>query len=252
MGLDNYDQDLTRRYLLGQLKDEEQQKIEERLLTEDVLADELEATKDELTQEYVSGQLTAKEVEWLQTNFLMSHEGKQRLEFARTFKRYAQNHPKVIQKKPGLTERFIALWNNQPNLIRAATAIAGIVVIAGILWLVIPRPPRTVATLTLINSPTTRSTNTDSIPKIRLTEDALKLTFKLPGPESRHGRYRVELMHNDGESKVLEVPVQDDQSISVEIPSAQLRRGQYAATLSAIDAKGGVERISGNYYFTIE
>jgi anti-sigma-K factor RskA len=252
MGLDNNDPDITRRYLLGQLTDEEQQVIEERLLREDELAEELEATKDELTQEYVNGQLNTKEVEWLQNNFLLSPEGKQRHEFARTFNRYAQNHRSAVQKKPSWIERFVALWTNQPNLIRISAAVA-VLVMAVVVFLLVRTPsPPTVATLTLTNSSSTRSTNTESAPKVRLTEDVLKLIFILPSPGSPGVRYRVELLKTDGETRALEVPAQEAQSISVEIPAAQLRRGQYAATLTAIDARGGVERIPGNYYFTIE
>ena len=251
MGIGSYDHDLTRRYLLGQLGDDEQQKIEERLLKEDELAEELEATKDELTQEYVSGQLTSKEVEWLQNNFLISPEGKQRLEFARTFNRYAKKHRAVPQKKPVWTDRLVALWNNQPNLSWTLTAIAVIALVVSIFALT-RLSSRTVATLTLTNSPSTRSTNTESTPRVRLKEDALKLTFMLPAPIPPHDRYRVELDRNDGETKVLEVRKQDAQSISVEISSTQLRRGLYAATLSAVDVQGRVERIPGNYYFIIE
>ncbi|HEX6728928.1 MAG TPA: hypothetical protein VF074_02905 [Pyrinomonadaceae bacterium] len=250
MGIDSHDQELTRRYLLGQLGDDEQQKIEERLLKEDELAEELEATKDELTQEYVSGQLTSKEVEWLQNNFLISPEGKQRLEFARTFNRYAQKHRAVPPKKPVWTERLLAFWNTQPKLSWGVTSLA---VIALAVTIFIMRPfSSTVATLTLTNSPGTRSTSTESTARVKLKEDALKLTFMLPAPIPPHDRYRVELNNNDGETKVLEVRKQDAQSISVEIPSTQLRRGQYAATLSTVDVQGRVERIQGNYYFIVE
>src|SRR5687768_12864644 len=99
MPLSEHDHDITRRYLLGQLTDDEEQKLEERLLSEDDFFQEVELTKDELAQEYASGELTAKERKWLQENFLASPEGKQRHEFARTFHHYVRNH-RAQRKSP--------------------------------------------------------------------------------------------------------------------------------------------------------
>ena len=50
MAVDEHEHDITRRYLLGQLTDDEAQKLEERLLSEDDFFQELELTKDELAQ----------------------------------------------------------------------------------------------------------------------------------------------------------------------------------------------------------
>ena len=70
MASSEHDHDVTRRYLLGQLTDDEEQKLEERLLSEDDFFQEVELTKDELAQEFASGELTPKERQWLQENFL--------------------------------------------------------------------------------------------------------------------------------------------------------------------------------------
>jgi hypothetical protein len=51
MVLNNNDQARIRDYLLGRLSDEEEEKIEERLMVEDELFEELEISKGEILEE---------------------------------------------------------------------------------------------------------------------------------------------------------------------------------------------------------
>src|SRR5215213_1519407 len=77
MALNDQDQARVRDYLLGHLSDEEQDKIEERLMTEDDLFDELEISKGELIEEYCGGELSRNEHEWFEQHYLASADGKQ-------------------------------------------------------------------------------------------------------------------------------------------------------------------------------
>ena len=52
MALNEHDQARIRDYLLGHLSDEEQEKIEERLMTEDALFEELEISKYQLNPQF--------------------------------------------------------------------------------------------------------------------------------------------------------------------------------------------------------
>lgn len=250
MTLRDHDQDTARRYLLGKLTDDEQATTEQRLLTEDTFFEELEITKDELVEEYVAKQLTQAEQGWFEQNFLASSEGKQSQRFARTLKRYVSNHPPPAQREMSWVERVGAFWGAQPSLLRSAAAIAVIVIVLGIFWLSRAPSPRSIATLTLAISSSTRSSGTES-PKVKLNED-VKLTLLLPTPAIPGARYRVELKNQKGETQTSEVPGQDAQSVSVGIPASQLTRGQYALTLSTISANDKAQRIPGSYYFTVE
>src|SRR5262245_18927971 len=136
MASSEFDHDVTRRYLLGQLTEDEQQNIEERLLSEDDFFQEVELTKDELAQEYASGELTGKERQWLQENFLASPEGKQKHEFAKTFDQYVRNHRLQPAKRVSLIERLRTLWNTQPQLISAVSTAAVLVIAVGIYWII--------------------------------------------------------------------------------------------------------------------
>ena len=255
MALSEHDHDITRRYLLGQLTDDEEQKLEERLLIEDDFLQEVALTKDELAQEYAGGELTTKERQWLQKNFLASPEGKQRHEFAKTFDNYVKNHRAQHQKSTSLIERLRKLWNTQPQLVTATSMVAVLVVAIGTYGIISTSTPRSMAQLTVTNSPGTRSSAPgSSLPRLKLKEeeDALKLTLMLPQAASVGPAYRVELLGDDNVIKPFETRAQEAQSISVEIPAAQLPRGQYVATIFSIDANGNPQRIPGNYYFIVE
>jgi hypothetical protein len=251
MALSEHDHDITRRYLLGQLTDDEEQKLEERLLVEDDFLQEVELTKDELAQEYAGGELTTKERQWLQKNFLASPEGKQRHEFAKTFDNYVKNHRAQHQKSTSLIERLRKLWNLQPQLVTAASMVAVLVIAIGIYVTIPTSTPRSMAQLTVTNSPGMRSTAPGpSQPTVKLKEDTLKLTLMLPQAVSPGSGFRVEVLSDDNVTRTFEARAQDTQSISVQIPATQLPRGQYVATVSTIN--GNPPRVPGYYYFKVE
>lgn len=253
MAISEHDHDVTRRYLLGQLTDDEEQKLEERLLSEDDFFQEVELTKDELAQEYTSGELTGKERQWLQENLLASPEGKQKHEFAKTFDQYVRNHCAQPAKSVGLIARLQTLWKTQPQLVSAISTAAVLVIAVGIYWIIPTSTPRTIAQLTVINSQGTRSTGPGSgSPSIKLKEDVLQLKLMLPQAATLGSPYRVELLGNDNVTKTFDTRAQETQSITVEISAAQLPRGQYVATVSTIDANGNPQRIPGIYPFIVE
>lgn len=246
MALSENDHDMTRRYLLGQLTDDEEKMLEERLLSEDELFQEVELTKDELAQEYASGELSTKERKWLQENFLASPEGKQRHDFAKTFDQYVKNHPAQRKRGASLIERLRNFWDT-PKLAMTAAAM----VIAVILFLIIPSPtPPGVAYLTVTNSPRERSSASAPIQRIKLDGQALELKLMLPEAAPPGSAYRVEV--SGDVSKRFETRAQDSQSITVQIPPNQLPRGQYSAQVSTIEADGNARRIPGSYYFIVE
>ena len=82
MALSAHDQSRIREYLLGHLSHEEQVHLEERLIVDDDLSQELEISKAELIEEYCAGELTEKEQQWFESNYLASREGRQRYTLA--------------------------------------------------------------------------------------------------------------------------------------------------------------------------
>ena len=128
---------LIRSFLLGELPEEQRESLEARLFNEDDFYAEVLAVQEELADDYVRGDLTAKERSQLQDYFARSPRRQKRLEFA-TALAQALEQPTVIQpisaNSTSWFESFSALF--RPGWAYAATAAAlALFVIAG--WLVI-------------------------------------------------------------------------------------------------------------------
>jgi len=93
MALNNHDQARIREYLLGRLSDEEEEKIEERLMVDDDLFEELEISKGELLEEYSAGELSETDRTSLEERYLASPEGRKRYTFSRTLERSRKRVP---------------------------------------------------------------------------------------------------------------------------------------------------------------
>ncbi len=249
MALLNHDPETVRKYLLGELTDDQQQDFEQRLLSEDELTQELEVITDDLVDEYLAKQLTAKESEWFEQHFLASPEGKRSQRFATTFHRYISKNPDKTKKRSWI-ERLAAFWNQRPLPVKAV-ALAMVVIVVGIFWFARTPSPKSFATLTLTNSQITRSTGVE-LARIKVKEDALRINLKLERPAPPGVRYRAELIDGSGQVRTLEPISQDARSVSLEIPTASLVPGQYAINLSKTASDNTAERISGNYQFIIE
>ena len=88
MALHPEDQRSIIQYLLGELAQEEQRQVEERLLTDDEYYEELLIAEDELIDQYLNGQLSEYEKERFGRHFLATSERQQKLRFARSLMRY--------------------------------------------------------------------------------------------------------------------------------------------------------------------
>ena len=262
MALNRNDLNSIRQYLLGQLTEGEQRDVEERLLTDDDLYEELEIAEDELVDEYIAEELTPAERERFEQYFLSAPEREQQLRFARTLHRFASKKTVGDDAKErsvlpaGLTwlERTRLAWTSQSQLFRIAAVAAVVVIIVGALWFVRPRySPQTYATVTLTISHNNRAESGQATKvKLPLGADALRLYLKLPDASDPAMRYRVELLRETGETTSIERVAVIELSAVVEIPAAQLARGQYALNLYMIKPDGTQQRISGSYFLTLE
>ena len=79
---------LARQYLLGNLKDGQLARVERQILSSDEFFDELLAAEDDLTDEYLLNQLSARERWIFETRFLVTPERRRKLRFARALRMY--------------------------------------------------------------------------------------------------------------------------------------------------------------------
>ncbi len=250
MALTNHDQARIRQYLLGHLSDEEQQQIEERLMTEDDLFEELEISKGELIDEYCAGELNQNEHQWFERHYLASSEGRQRYTF--TVALNCLKRPVPAPQRPGFLERLASFFKTQPWVVATATSLAGIAIIA---FLIFPRPQSSVS-LTLVNSAIVRGDGDDSTPPISVAipSNAGEVRVYLPLPRVSTPavqRYRAEL-DDRTEKKPVKVAEHNDKSVLVVIPATALPHGIYEVTLTAIQADGTEQAVPGSYRFNVE
>jgi hypothetical protein len=245
MALSNHDQVRIREYLLGKLGEDEQEKIEERLMLEDDLFQELEIIKGELIEEYRDGELTSNERKSFENGFLSSPDGRQRYAFAVAVGCVVHHS----QPQPVSWWERISPFFRMPQWATAAMALVVVVVIVSILWVQSRQQPKFVA-VNLTNSAVTRGARDTQHVRIVLPPDAseLRISLALPQPVTPGARYRVEL-DNRRERTSLQPAGQDANSVSVVIPAKQVPAGFYALVVYEIQANGTEQQIPGNYFF---
>ncbi len=121
-------------YLLGELKPEDQQRLEQRLMIDTAVFEELQRAEDELIDDYLRGALSGRERERFETFFLLAPERLQKLSFAKTLKRYVADHPTKESRWVAWWETWLAFWRSQNPVLRWSLATAILMIIAGGSW----------------------------------------------------------------------------------------------------------------------
>jgi hypothetical protein len=247
MAASNNDQTVIRDYLLGKLSDEEQQKIEERLMVEDDLFQELEISKGELIDEYCAGDLNKNEHHWFERHYLASTEGNERRAFVVALE--SIERPKPARQSVSWFDRLRAFFT--PPVIGIATA--GVILVVVVALINRSTGSQNSLAVTLANSTIKRSTTEAQYHKIALGPDIdeLRLSLTLPASAGPAPKYRAEL-DNRYETKTLTQAAPDGNSVLVVIPAEALPAGIYAVTLFAIQADGSEQAVPGQYFFEVE
>ena len=248
MALSERDQVSLRNYLLGHLSDEEQEKLEERLLTDDDLFQEFEISKGELIEEYRAGELKKAEQTFFEGHFLQSNEGRQSNTFAAALDLATRRQP-VAQP---VYQRHDSFFTTQRWFIATATAAALVAVVAGFFYLSRSGTPYSV---TLANSMLSRGSGAENLLplKVKLPPNTNELRASLTLPKAYPTGTRFEAkLDNRVDTKPVDVVEQNDKLVTVAVPVSELPRGEYGLKLTAILADGSKEEIPGSYYFDIE
>lgn len=251
-----------RRYLLGQLDEAGQERVELRLLTDPVFVEEFDTIVDEIIDQYVSRELDPDERERVEKYFLTARERRDKVNFASVLRNYAHDSrrsestaPVPVEQPPGLREKLLAFWGNLALGSRVATTMAAVLVMAGIAFLLFSGPPRslTTASIELTISQGARGDGPPA-PRVKLPPDtdALRIRLQLPDGLPEAKSYRVEALDEANVSKELTIEKQDEQSITVLTPVSELTMGRYAIQLTAIKPDGTDSRIPGTYRFELE
>lgn len=121
------DEDSIRSYLLGKLSLEEQQRLEERLLTDNKLFEQLQVIEEDLIDDYVAGTLPASDLERADKHLLSAPQRRQDVRFARAMSRYVSERSAVNQVA-GETEKLTqgsSWWQRLSALFRIENPLVG-------------------------------------------------------------------------------------------------------------------------------
>jgi len=247
MALNNNDQKSIREFLLGKLNEDEQRRLEERLIVEDNLFEEFEISKGELVEEYCANELTREEHQWFERNFLASPEGKERYALAMALGYRQRDVPEPSR---------ITFWERLQNFSRqhswsvATAGAAAVVIIVAAIFISRPQGETFVG-------PTLASTiinrEQGSLPaKVKIPSSATEIKFSLLLPSDEpNASYRAEL-DNQTATTPAKVVEHDRNSVGVVIPVSQLPRGQYSLKLVAITPDGKEREIPGDFRFDVQ
>lgn len=245
----------TTAYLLNELPETEAEQFEEQCFAQPEWPEvELDSAEADLIMAYVKNELSPERQRRFEDNYLTTEARKERLLLARSFLRVICPNN---QTKPPWTRRLSGSLKSlafapQFSVPRFASVVLAFVLIATVLWFVIPpRQPQTFAQLSLVISADTRGASSQpqkvSLP---IEEDALRISLTLPEP--REATYRVQWDDVNGPLETLEIEKRDANSASVVIPADKLKPGQYALILFRKNPDGTEARVPGSYFFIVE
>src|SRR4030095_1345859 len=131
------DERLIRQYLLGDLSEEWQAKVQDRLLCDSEFFDRLVIEENELIDDYLRGALTEEQEEKFKSYFLAAPERRQKLSFAKALnKRISEEAPSRpgIEESPRRKHLFGPKGFSPPRF--AAVAVAALIFVVGV-WVAI-------------------------------------------------------------------------------------------------------------------
>jgi len=244
------DREELRQYLLGLLAESEREPVDRRILTDSEFYEELQATEDDLVDEYLSGKLTEQERRQFELHFASGEERHNKLQFGRSL----QKHLRPQEERGKLA--FVGFGERLNS--RAMLVFAVCLIFVGIIaWFVIrqsgrqSRPQQTLA-ITL-KSGAVRGIGQATSQLARPPANSL-VNVHLQLTNKNHTSYNVDLsqenvvlkpfkdLHALGENGnfVVVVPVQSD----------LLDAGDYTFSLTGISDSNPPEP-EGNYYLRV-
>ena len=254
----NEDKNEVRRYLLGQLEEAEQERLELRLMTDPSFTEEFDTIVDEIADQYAGDELKGDERKRVEQHFLASAERRQKVHFARELMERAATERGVKRVAPpvpavGFFESVRAFWRSQSVSLRTSMAMAALVIVVGLGFVMrsVIFPTSGTDALLALNITTADRASGAEVQSVKLEPGTPRLRIELKLPDQSSQNYRVELLDEQQRTRNLSIEERTGQSIVVAIPANEIGPGSYIIRLYAVNPDGSEQRVRGNYFFNV-
>lgn len=132
MSWTSQDEGTIRAYLLGELADAEQTKVEERLFADPDYVELLLIVEDELVDAYVRGTLDERERQPFEAHFLAASQRRRKLRLARALRDYANRRPRRTAASTSPAGPAWWAWLRAPALRPAAAVVVLLAAVYGV------------------------------------------------------------------------------------------------------------------------
>jgi len=127
-----------RRYFIGDLSQEEQERLEDLYLVDQAVFEELNAVEDDLIDSYVRGGLSQDETRKFEAAYLTSPKRRERVEFARALLQVAAEAAQTFSvPRVSLWERLRSAFSVRLEIPGWALAAAGLAIVIAGSWLLV-------------------------------------------------------------------------------------------------------------------
>ena len=234
----------------------EQERLELRLLTDPAFIEEFDTIVDEIADQYAGNEFQGEERKRVEEHFLKSAERQRKVDISRELmeraaERGANRVAVAVEPTPtpGFMESVRAFWSSPSIALRVATAMAGIVIVVGLAFLMRPllfptSGPDALITLNISTSDRATGSKRESV-KLEPGTGRLRIELKLPDQTPQAPNYRVELLDGQQRSRNLPIAERTAQSLFVAIPAKEITPGSYIIRLYAVNTDGTEQRIRG-------
>lgn len=136
MEISSEERERLKRYLIGELGEDDQREIGQRMFTDDQYLSQVEMLADDLIDDYLSGSLSPDQQSRFERHFLNPPIRQEKMQFARALRRYVKTETQVtIPARASEARRAVPTSQSRPRLIlfvalKVATG-ATVVILAG-------------------------------------------------------------------------------------------------------------------------
>jgi hypothetical protein len=290
MGSERIDEHLLVGYLLGDLEEAEESRVEDLAFSDTDFLAALEDAEADLIDAYVRGGLSQRERRAFERRFLAAPSRRSKVEFAMALAKVATQSTTAVEA-PGLWQRMLRFVHGWAPALQFAAACSALVIVGGSAWLVFqnaamhsrlaaaevqraelaarnqsltrqlendrggaPVPLRQIPALVLLPGVSRGTTQIGEI-TLPLAAQIAHIDIQLEARDD-YPQFRAELRSRAGQEVLTFAnlrPTQkgDTRMVSFEAPASALVSGQYELSLKGVGADGSRADV-GYYYFVVK